>query len=331
VATYEGELEQEFEQELQEFHEGEGETTGAGLEGEGELGAIASAIGGLFGEGEDEGEFEMNELPELHEFHEFEGEGELAHEFEGEGEFESGEHFFKGFGKLFKKALPVLKRVAKVAAPIVARAIGGPVLGTVVDKVAGALEGELGEFGELHEFGEVHEAHELDGEFESEVQGEGEAELAHEITQHEITSHEMEAEIMAHEAAQESHELEAEAMAGVAAITVISPRERRALRRILPHMIRGTAILTRILRRRRITRPFVRTVPGIMRQTMRALRRHTAAGRPLTRQLVARTTANQVRRVLGNPRVCASALSRNIRTTRAAQRHSGRRYRPVAG
>src|SRR5579871_1130834 len=128
VATYENELEQEFEQELHELHEGEGETAEAGLEGEGLLGALS----GLFGEGEGEEEGEL-EMQELHEFHEFEGEGELAHEFEGEGEFESSEQFFgKRFRKFLSKAAPILKRVAKVAAPIVARAIGGPVLGNIV-------------------------------------------------------------------------------------------------------------------------------------------------------------------------------------------------------
>ncbi len=332
MATYENELEQEFEQELHELHEGEGETAEAGLEGEGLLGALS----GLFGEGEGEEEGEL-EMQELHEFHEFEGEGELAHEFEGEGEFESSEQFFgKRFRKFLSKAAPILKRVAKVAAPIVARAIGGPVLGNIVDKVSGTLlkESEIQELGELHEFGELgelHEAHEFEGEMEGEFEAEGEAELVHEIAQHESSSHEFEAEIMAHEAAHEQHEAESEAMAGVAAVTVISPADRRALRRILPHMVRGTAILTRILRRRAVTRPFVRTVPAIVRQTVRRLKRQTAAGRPLTRQLVARTTADQVRRVLGNPRVCATAMTRNLRTTRAAQRRTTKRYRPIAG
>lgn len=326
MATYESELEQELEQEL-ELHEGEGEGE-AGLEGEGILGTIGNVLGGLLGEGEGEGE---SELHELHELHEFEGEGEMAHE--GEGEF-----FKKAFGFL-KRAAPILRRVAKVAAPMVATAIGGP-FGGLIGKAASSLlegEGELGELhelGELGELGELHETHELEGEFEgefeSEFEGESEMEIAHEIAQHEATAHEYEAEIMAHEAAHEQHEYEAEALAGVAAVTVISPADRRALRRVLPHMVRGMTILTRILRRRRVTRPAVRVIPTIVRQTIRTLRKQSAAGTPITRKALARATAYQVRRVLGSPRICATAIARNVRTARVAQRRSNR-FRPVAG
>ena len=59
-------------------------------------------------EGEGEGEFE----------HELEGEFEGEFEAEGEFEFENGEQFLGGLGKFFKKALPVLKSIAKVAAPM---------------------------------------------------------------------------------------------------------------------------------------------------------------------------------------------------------------------
>src|SRR5205085_1743725 len=114
ASIYESGLEGELEQELHEMHEGE-------LEGEGELGSI---LGSLLGEGELEGEGEVHESHELHELHEFELEGE------GEFELESGEQFFgkifKGIGRFVKKAAPILKSVAKVAAPMVGTAIGGP-------------------------------------------------------------------------------------------------------------------------------------------------------------------------------------------------------------
>ncbi len=116
----------------------------------------------------------------------------------------------------------------------------------MLGKAAGSLLGEE----ELHE----HEE-ELEEEFEHEHEHEGEQEMAHEIASHELTHNEAVAEMMAEAASHEAHEGEAEAMAGAAAVTVISPSDRRALRRILPHLVRGTAILTRILRRRRITRP----------------------------------------------------------------------------
>src|SRR5205823_3425272 len=122
-----------------------------------------------------------------------------------------------------------------------------------------------------------------EGEFEQEIH-EASHETAHEIANHELTHHEALAEMMAEAASQEAHEGEAEAMAGAAAMTVISPRDRRALRKILPHLVRGTAILTRVLRRRRSTRIAVRAVPTIMRRTVKSLKRRAAQGKPITRK-----------------------------------------------
>jgi hypothetical protein len=82
-------------------------------------------------------------------------------------------------------------------------------------------------------------------------------------------------------------------------------------------MTRGVAILTRILRRRRITRPAVRAIPTIVRRTVRQVKKHAAAGKPITRKVLAKAAAGQVRKVLGNPRVCAAAISRNVRASRA--------------
>ena len=70
-----------------------------------------------------------------------------------EGEF-AGEAF--SFRKLMRRALPVLRGVAKLAAPAIGTAFGGPLGGKIGSLVARNLEGELGELelGEL-EFGEV--------------------------------------------------------------------------------------------------------------------------------------------------------------------------------
>ena len=255
----------------EEFHEGEEE---AGHEGEGWLGAIGNIASSLLGEGE--GEFEDESF------------------FESEDE---GEQFFGKIGKFFKKAAPFLKKVAKVAAPIVGTAIGGP-FGGMLGKVASSALGE----GEL----------ELEGEFEGEFEGEGESEMAHEIANHELSQHEAMAEMMAESACKEAHEGEAEAMAGAAAVTVISPADRRALRRILPHLVRGTAILTRILRKRRITRPAVRAVPTIVRRTIKDLKKQAARGVPINRKTAAKAAAKQVKKVLSSPKACSAA----IRTSR---------------
>lgn len=271
--------------------------------------------------------------PELS--HEF-GSPELAHEFEqhemGQHEFETGEQFFgkafKGISGLMRRAAPFLKRIAKVAAPIVGTAIGGP-FGSILGKAAGSL---LGEQELAHEFESPELAHEFgQQEFEQHEFETHEAaqEVAHEIAHHEITHHEALAEMMAEAASQEQQEGEAEAMAGAAVVSVISPRDRQALRRILPHLVRGAAILTRILRRRRITRPAVRAVPTIVRRTVSTLKRQAAAGRPVTRRTAARAAATQVRTVLGNPAVCAAAIAHNLRANRAAR--TGRGVRPTAG
>jgi hypothetical protein len=316
----EGELELELED---EFHEGEEE---AG-EGEGWLGALGNIAGSLLGEEEleDESSHELEEESGLgeeeleDEFEEESGEGEgwlgaignIAssllgeEEFEDEMEFEDeGEQFFGGIGKFLKKAAPFLKKIAKVAAPIVGTAIGGP-FGTILGQAASSALGEE----ELHE-----------DELEDEVGQEGEEEMAHEISSHGLSHNEALAEMMAEAASQEMHEGEAEAMAGAATVTVISPADRRALRRILPYLVRGSAILTRILRKRRITRPAVRAVPTIMRRTVKSLKRQAAKGVPITRKHAARAAAKQIRRVLGSPKACRAAIVRNAKVSRRYKR-----------
>jgi hypothetical protein len=144
--------------------------------------------------------------------------------------------------------------------------------------------------------------------------------MAHEIISHEQTQHEALAELMAESASHEQHEGEAEAMIGAATMTAIGPADRRALRRILPHLMRGVAILTRILRRRRSTRPAVRAIPTIVRRTVNTLKKRAAAGKPVTRRAVARAAATQVRKVLGSPKACTAAIARNVKASRGLKR-----------
>ncbi|HXY99840.1 MAG TPA: hypothetical protein VEI03_07550 [Stellaceae bacterium] len=299
----EHELESEFEQELQE-------TELEASEQEGVLGSIGNVLGGLLGEGESTGESEF----------ELEGEGEFESEFEFETEMEleGAEHFsFGSIGNFLKKAAPILKQVARVAAPVVGTAIGGPFGGMLGGLAAKALSEQELEM-ELEGAGEM----ELETEFETEQ--ESEQEVAQEIASHELPMHEALAEMMAEAATHEVHSGQAEAMAGAAVMTVLSPRDRRALRHLLPHLVCGAAVLTRILRRRRITRPAVRAVPTIMRRTVKSLKRQAAAGRPITRRAAARTAARQVRRVLSNPRAVGAAVVRNVRAGRAVKRRHSR-------
>jgi hypothetical protein len=309
MADQESELELELED---EFHEGELEGEDE-AEGEGWLGALGNIAGSLLGESEDEleAEYEFEDEGELEGEDEAEGEGWLGalgniagsllgeSEFEAEDEYEDETEQFS-FGSFFKKALPILKKVAKVAAPIVGTAIGGPIGGKLGSMAAGALESEY--------------------EMEDEYEDESESEVASEIASHPLTHSEAVAEMMAEAACNEAQEGEAEAMVGAAVATVISPKDRRALRRILPHLTRGTAILTRILRRRRSTRVGVRAVPTIMRRTVKSLKRQAAKGARITRKRAAQTAAKQIRKVLGNPKACATAIRRNIKISRAYKR-----------
>src|SRR6266511_4904879 len=157
----------------------------------------------------------------------------------------------------------------------------------------------------------------------SELEGEMEEEAAAPITPQQSLG-----ELMAAVASRAHHEAEAEAMAGAATVAMMSAADRAALRRVLPHLVRGTAILTRILRRRRITRPAVRAVPTIVRRTATSLARRAAAGQPVTRRAAARTMATQTRRVLSSPRTCAAAIQRNVRAPRTAARATTRRPAP---
>ena len=292
----EGELESEVAHETHE-HEREFELEGEGELGEHEqgeqfLGNLVSGLGSLLGEGEGElGEFEF--------------------------EHEQGEQFFKrafrGIGRLVRRAAPMLKNIARIAAPIAGKAVGGlfggPAGAMLGSKLASLAAQQLRE----QELGGAHEleAHELElGEHEL-----GEHEVAHELAEHEA-----QAEAMAHYAAFSESEHEAEAMAGAAATITLSRRDRHALRALVPNLVRGAAILTRVLRMRRATRPFVRVVPTIVRRTVRTLRRGAAAGRPITRRRAGQIMARQTRRVLSSPRYCGAVLRRNIRAARTVAR-----------
>ncbi|MGB6310862.1 MAG: hypothetical protein WBF89_24005 [Steroidobacteraceae bacterium] len=290
-----GELESEFEEEFET--ESEAEEEGEDFD----LGSIGNVLGGLLGEGETTAE------------------SELEDEYESEGEWE-GEDF--SFGGLFKKIAPVLKSVAKIAAPVVGSAILGPA-GGALGKLAASALGE----------GEYEGEWEEEGEYEEEDEYEGEAEAEQEIATHPLTENEAIAEMMAEAASNAASEGEAEAMAGAAAITVLSPRDRRALRKFLPSLVRGTAVLTRILRKRRSTRHAIRAVPTIMRRTARKVKRQAAAGKPVTRRSVARATAREVRRVLSRPKLHRASILRNVKSSRAVKRsrRGGRSHRAVAG
>jgi hypothetical protein len=241
------------------------------------------------------------------------GEEEWEYEDEYEGEYE-GEEFFRRIRALARRAAPLLRRVASVAAPIVGTAVGGP-LGGMLGRAASSLLRE-----DEYEF---EGAMEFEGEFEDEYEFEDEA------APPPSTQTAALAELMAAVASQARTEAEAEAMIGAATIATISAADRAALRQVMPHLVRGTAVLTRILRRRPATRVGVRAVPAVVRGTAATLSRRAAAGQPVTRRAAARAMAGQTRRVLGNPRACTRAVQQNVRASRAVARTPAARRQMV--
>lgn len=293
----ESELEGELEQELVQAHEGE-------LEGEFEGELEAGLEGELAQEGESFLENVLGSAPEG------EDEGEFEDEYEfGELELEDGEQFLGKLRSLagravaaVRKASPILGKIGRVAAPLLKTAVGaalpGP-FGSILGSLLGEQEGEL-------ELGEE----ELASEFEGEMEFEDEYELEQEAL----------AEAMASMAAESANEFEAEALMGSAATIILTRRERAALRRLVPHLLRGARLLTRALRRRRLTRKALPVVNDIVRRTGSMLCRRAAAGRPISPVVAGTVMARVARRVLGSPRHMKRVVVRNIRTARKVAR-----------
>jgi len=288
----------EFEGALGEGPLGEG-PLGEGPLGEGPFGESPLGEGplgeGPLGEGAQQEQFLGGLLGSIL----GEGEGEAFGAYESEDE-----QFFKGIRKFIQKAAPVLKQVARAAAPIVAGAVGGPV-GAQIGKMAGQFLQE--------------------GEFEDEMEGEFESVGESPLQEGPITAQQGLGELMAAIASKAQTDMEAEAMVGAATVITLSPADRAAMRRVLPSLVRATAVLTRILRRNRATRPAVRAVPTIVRRTAQTLQRRAASGRPITKRSAARVMARQTQKVLGSPAVCSHAVQRNVRATRAVTRSERRR------
>jgi hypothetical protein len=314
---YESEFETEYESEFEDEWEEEGESE---FEEESEeffpgLGGVVNAIGGLLGEEEGEWEEEGEEEREDEAFLGLlgpiakvagsllgggggGGDGEYESEEEAEAEAEAeAEEFFKRLKGVFRKAAPFLRTVAKTAGPLVATAIGGPAAGAVARAVTSQLEGEV----EM----------ELEDEFEEMAAGQ-------------LTPSQTFAEYLAAQAAATESEAEAEALGGAAAFAAISPDDRRELERVLPHLLRGAAAITRILHGNRSTRPAVRLVPSIADGAARAIAKRVAAGAPVSPVQLGQVMGAATARALmpGGPR--QAAMRRHARgLARSRRRYHG--------
>ena len=218
---------------------------------------------------------------------------ESSYEDEWSGE---SDQFFGGL----KKAFRAVKSIARKALPIATKMFGSMVPGgALLAPMASKLAGQLLREGEM-------EASALEASlFNPEALGEiGSAEGSYEAA---LT------EVLSAEAANSNSESEASSIiASTLPITITIMGGRRAVRPVVPAMAQANRRLVRVLRRQGpVGSQLVRTLPAINRRAVGTLRAAARAGRPITGPMAIRAMAGATQRVLGNPKVLRSALSRN--------------------
>jgi len=235
---------------------------------------------------------------------------ELEYETEGEWEAEyEGEEFLGAARRLARRVSPqLLRRVGSAAARSALssglRTLGGGPAGS-------AIAAGLGAFG-------------LEGELEGELEFEEFVNPLRRIYPDALMEH------FGHAAAEAESEAEAEAFIGalIPIAARLLPHVAAAVMRSAPGLIRGVSGVTRTLRRNPATRPLVRAMPTIVRQTVADIGRQSAGGQVVSPQAAVQTLARQTRRVLSNPQQCANALRRNAvadhRYHQAARAHPHR-------
>jgi hypothetical protein len=230
----------------------------------------------------------MNEL-------EFEGEGEYELENEAEGE---SEEFFRRLSRLAVRARqsPALRRIGLTAARNALRTVGGAA-GPLGGRLANTLAARLPQ----SEFEE-----ELETEFAYE--GEGETFVSRQPTQAAaLMAH------LGHAAAEAETEDEAEAFLGalIPMAARLAPHVSPAMMRVTPHLVRGISNVGRTLLNSSTTRPLIRALPTVARNTATTLARQVAAGRRITPQSAVQTLARQTASILGNPQRAVAAYQQS--------------------
>jgi hypothetical protein len=155
---------------------------------------------------------------------------------------------------------------------------------------------------------------EYEGEYEGEFEYEGEGEYEDFANPQRRLSRE--GMLMAHlgnAAASAESEDEAEAFVGalIPLAARLIPRVAPAVMRAAPQLIRGISNVAQRLRSNPATQQLVRTLPTVARNTVGAMARQVAQGRPLTPQMAVRTLARQTARVIGSPQQAARAYQQN--------------------
>lgn len=142
-----------------------------------------------------------------------------------------------------------------------------------------------------------------DGEFEDEMEFEGEFEAAPGGASAALLM-----EHLGSMAAQAESEAEAEAFLG--ALVPLAAKALPGMLRAAPSLIRGVSKVGRTLYRNPATRQLIRAVPQVVKRTAVDVARQHASGRPLTTTMATRALARQTAKVLGAPDRRKSAINR---------------------
>jgi hypothetical protein len=297
----ESEWEEEWEEESESEWEEEWEEESESEEFFPGLGGVVNAIGGLLGEEEAEWEIEGEEESEEEAFLGLLGPiarvaGGLLGGGGGDGEYEEESEEEAEAEEFFKRLKGAFRKAAPFLKTLAKTA--GPLVATAIGgPAAGAVARAV----------------------TSQLEGEVEMEL-------EVEFEEMAAAPLA----------PSQTFAEYLAFAAISPDDRRELERLLPHLLRGAATITRMLHGNRRTRPAVRLVPGIADGAARAIAKRVAAGEPVGPVELGRVMGAATAQALrpGTPR--QAVMRRHARgLARARRRYHGpgrRRYgRRMAG
>lgn len=178
-----------------------------------------------------------------------------------------------------------------------------PFLGDILGSLTGEEEGEWEDWEELYP-GDVAGIGES-GDFEDLFLGDGSGGLLGEAGDMEYLA----------EAAAESESL-AEADGFIGALVPLAtsllpsllpmaksmlPQVLGAARKVVPQLIRGATRIGRRLLRSPSTKPLVRTLPTIVRNTVKSVARQAASGTPVTPAQAMKTLGTHARRVLRSP------------------------------
>ena len=95
------------------------------------------------------------------------------------------------------------------------------------------------------------------------------------------------------------------------------PKALSAARRVTPNLIKNVTRLGRKMRKHPRTRPLVRTLPTIVRNTVKTVGKAAAAGKPVTPAAAVKTMAHHAQRILRSPARRRACI---VRTPRLAHR-----------